>query len=109
MSSVIKNLQKSLIGRLHFVSAKFGSNYMFPLLVLFMRVWMARVFWYSGLTKISSWQSTIYLFKYEYAVPIIPAELAAMLATELFSPILLVLGFVMRLAAIPMICMTAVI
>jgi putative oxidoreductase len=44
-------------------------------------------------------------------VPIIPAEFAAILATatELSAPILLVLGFLTRLAAIPMLCMTAVI
>jgi len=72
---------------------------------------MARIFWYSGLTKISSWQTTVYLFEYEYATPIIPAELAAAMATatELSAPIFLLFGFMTRFAAIPMLCMTAVI
>lgn len=72
---------------------------------------MARIFFYSGLTKISSWASTIYLFKYEYRVPIIPAELAAYLATtvELITPAFLVIGCCSRLVAIPMIAMVAVI
>ena len=82
-----------------------------PLLVLFMRFWMAKIFWYSGLTKISSWKSTVFLFKEEYKVPVIPPELAAYFATtfELACPVLLVLGFATRLATLPMLVMTAVI
>lgn len=82
-----------------------------PILVLFMRFWMAKIFWYSGLTKISSWQSTVFLFKEEYKVPVIPPEIAAYFATsfELACPILLVLGLGARLATLPMLAMTAVI
>ncbi len=82
-----------------------------PVLVFFMRFWMAKIFWYSGLTKISNWQSTVYLFKEEYKVPIIPPEIAAYFATafELACPVLLVLGLATRLATIPMLAMTAVI
>lgn len=82
-----------------------------PLLVFFIRFWMARIFWYSGLTKISSWESTIFLFKDEYKVPVISAEVAAYIATafELTCPILLILGFGARLATLPMLAMTAVI
>ena len=111
MISVIHNLQNSLIGRVYLALAKFANKYLFSAVVFFMRFWMAKIFWYSGLTKINSWQSTVYLFKYEYAVPIIPAELAAILATsaELSAPILLVLGIMTRLAAFPMLCMTVVI
>lgn len=82
-----------------------------PLLALFMRCWMAKIFWYSGLTKISSWQSTVFLFKEEYKVPVIPPEIAAYFATsfELACPILLVFGLATRLATLPMLAMTAVI
>lgn len=82
-----------------------------PLLVLFMRVWMAKIFWYSGLTKISNWQSTVFLFKEEYKVPFIPPEIAASFATsfELACPVLLVFGFATRLATLPLLAMTAVI
>lgn len=84
---------------------------MMPLLVLSMRLWMAKIFWYSGLTKISSWESTVYLFKEEYKVPVIPPELAAYFATtfELLCPVLLLLGLASRLATLPMLAMTAVI
>lgn len=105
------SIQESIIGKIYFTFTRYSKSIGFPLLVLFIRFWMARIFWYSGLTKISIWQSTIFLFKYEYKVPIIPPEIAAMLATatELTTPILLVVGFMTRFAAIPMLCMTAVI
>lgn len=82
-----------------------------PILIFTMRFWMARIFWYSGLTKISSWDTTIALFRHEYRVPLISADLAAYMATsaELICPILLVVGFMTRIATIPMIIMTLVI
>ncbi len=84
---------------------------LFPFLVFVMRVWMGRVFWYSGLTKISNWNSTVYLFKYEYNTPIFSPEAAAFLVTtfELACPWLLVLGFATRYAVLPLLSMTAVI
>lgn len=86
------------------------EKYTMPLLLLFMRIYMARVFWYSGLTKISSWDSTLYLFQYEYKVPILPPEFAAVVSTmfELACPIFLTLGLATRLASLPLIAMTAV-
>ena len=82
-----------------------------PLLVLFMRFWMAKIFWYSGLTKISDWETAIYLFQKIYKVPVIPPEVAAYLTTaaELTCPIFLMLGLATRFATIPMLIMTAVI
>jgi len=108
---MIEKLQNCWITKLYLSVTRFSNKYLFDLLVLFMRLWMAQIFWYSGLTKIANWKSTIYLFKYEYAVPLIDAEIAAMLATatELSTPILLILGIATRFAAIPMLIMTAVI
>lgn len=82
-----------------------------PMLMLFMRLWMAKIFWYSGLTKISSWKSTVFLFKEEYKVPVIHPEIAAYFATafELTCPVLLVLGLGARFATLPMLAMTAII
>ena len=53
------------------------------------------------MTKIANVQTTMYLFEYEYAVPIIPFEMAAYLAiaAELVLPILLVFGIAGRAAA----------
>ena len=73
-----------------------------PLLLLGFRLYVAQVFFMSGLTKIQSWSSTLSLFEYEYNVPIIPPEIAAYMATagELVLPVMLVLGFFSRPAAL---------
>lgn len=72
-----------------------------PLLLGF-RLYVAYVFILSGLNKISNWEQTLTLFEYEYAVPVLPYELAAYMATagELFLPVVLVLGVGTRLFAI---------
>lgn len=68
---------------------------------LSLRLWLAQAFWVSGQTKIQSWDSTLYLFENEYAVPLLPPEVAAYLATsvELAFPVLLALGLGGRFAA----------
>ncbi|NIR29204.1 MAG: DoxX family protein [Gammaproteobacteria bacterium] len=65
------------------------------------RLWVANVFWKSGLTKIQSWNSTLFLFEYEYQVPLLSPTLAAYLGTsaELTLPVLLAFGLLGRLAA----------
>ena len=72
-----------------------------PLLLLGIRLWVANVFWKSGLTKIQSWDSTLALFTYEYHVPLLSPSLAAVLGTsvELGFPVLLSLGLAGRLSA----------
>ncbi len=67
-------------------------------LLLLLRVFLAWTFFKSGLLKIQSWETTLELFKYEYAVPLLSPELAAVLATagELILPPLLVLGLLTR-------------
>ncbi len=77
------------------------ESYLAPLLDLAIRVYLAYVFFVSGLTKIQSWDSTLSLFENEYAVPLLPPEIAAYLGTftELFFPVLLVLGLGTRLGA----------
>ncbi|MDE1230848.1 DoxX family protein [Vibrio aestuarianus] len=69
-----------------------------PLLLLFCRLWVAWAFFNSGLVKIASWDSTLYLFELEYQVPILPWELAAYLGTaaELTLPIFVALGLLSR-------------
>jgi putative oxidoreductase len=75
-----------------------------PLLLTF-RLYVASVFFKSGMQKISTWNDeygVMYLFREEYQVPLLNPELAAYLATagELFLPIMLVLGFGTRFFAI---------
>ena len=68
---------------------------------LAVRLFVAAVFFQSGLTKIANWTSTLSLFENEYAVPILPPEAAAFLGTgvELAFPVLLALGLGSRAAA----------
>jgi putative oxidoreductase len=72
-----------------------------PLGDLLLRLWVAYAFWVSGLTKIQTWDSTLYLFENEYAVPLLPPEIAAYAGTfvELAFPLLLALGLGGRFAA----------
>jgi len=72
--------------------------YFTPLLLLFTRLWVASVFFKSGYLKITTWDSTLYLFEEEYQVPFIPWEWAAYLGTaaELILPVFLLLGLLTR-------------
>jgi len=72
-----------------------------PAIDLVIRLWVANVFWKSGLTKIATWDSTLYLFEHEYAVPFLSTETAAILGTgiELAMPVLLLLGIGTRFSA----------
>jgi putative oxidoreductase len=72
-----------------------------PLGDLMLRCWVANAFWVSGLTKIQSWDSTLYLFENEYAVPLLPPDIAATVGTavELCGPVLLAFGLCGRSTA----------
>jgi len=78
-----------------------GLDFLSPLLDLGIRLWVADVFWKSGLTKIASWDNTVLLFENEYSVPLLSPEVAAALGTftELVFPVFLVLGLGGRFAA----------
>lgn len=78
------------------------------------RVFAAAVFWQSGQTKLDGWrvsENAIALFREEYRLPLLDPVLAAHLATlgEHLFPLLLVLGFASRFAALALLGMTAVI
>jgi putative oxidoreductase len=81
-----------------------------PALDLGLRLFLANVFFKSGLTKIQTWDSTLYLFREEYQVPLLPPEFAAYLATgaELALPVLLVSGLLGRFAALGLFILNAV-
>lgn len=72
------------------------------LLDLGIRLYVAEVFFRSGLLKIGNWSGTLYLFREEYRVPLLPPEAAAWLGAfgELFFPPLLALGLATRFAAL---------
>jgi len=83
--------------------------------LLLARIGIATVFFLSGRTKVEgllSLKPTTYeLFRTEYALPLVPPEVAAPLAAyaEHLFPLLLVLGLCTRLSAAALLGMTAVI
>jgi putative oxidoreductase len=85
------------------------------LLLLVARLGIAAVFFQSGRTKVQGFltikQSTYDLFANEYALPLIPSDLAARMSTgaEHLFPLLLVLGLFTRLSALALLGMTTVI
>lgn len=86
-----------------------------PLLLLVARLGISAVFFMSGRTKVEGvltiTPGTYELFRSEYALPLVPPEIAAHAATysEHLFPILLVLGLFTRPAALALLGMTAVI
>jgi len=95
------------------------------LVALVARFSIAGIFWKSGQTKIDGLAidiisgefslgipklsgSTVYLFREEYRLPLIPPELAAQMATfaEHLFPILLLLGLATRFSALALLVMT---
>lgn len=72
------------------------------LVALAIRLDVAAAFFRSGLVKVGSWDGTLYLFRNEYRVPLLPPELAAWLGTfaELLFPPLLAIGLATRFAAL---------
>lgn len=72
-----------------------------PLVLLFLRLWVANVFFSSGLTKIADWDTTLLLFTEEYHVPLLPPAVAAVMGTfgELVFSALLAIGLTGRFAA----------
>jgi len=70
------------------------------LALLAARLYVAQVFFLSGLTKLRDWSSTLALFNDLYQVPLLPPALAAYMGTagELALPVLLVVGLAGRFA-----------
>jgi len=92
----------SLLLRLQRLAEVKPLNALAPSADLLVRLYIAKIFFLSGLTKISNWESTLYLFSDEYHVPLLSPQLAAIAGTagELILPILLVLGLFTRLSAV---------
>ncbi|MBI3529756.1 MAG: DoxX family protein [Betaproteobacteria bacterium] len=82
-------------------AVRIAEGWLAPVLDLAIRIWVGMVFFQSGLTKILSWDTTLALFENEYAVPLLPPQLAAYMGTaaELVLPVFLVLGLGGRLSA----------
>ena len=70
--------------------------------LLLARLWVAAVFLRSGWLKFTAWDSTLYLFEFEYQVPLLPWQWAAYAgtATELLLPLFLLAGLFTRPVAL---------
>lgn len=73
-----------------------------PLLALGTRLWVSWQFFKSGLLKLQSWETTLFLFEDEYRVPLLSPEAAAWAGTagEIVFPVLLALGLLGRVGAL---------
>jgi putative oxidoreductase len=90
----------------------FAARLLNPLQSLFAlgaRLYVSWQFLKSGYLKVTSWDSTIYLFENEYHTPLLSPHAAAVAGSfgELFFPTLLVLGVVSRLSAIGLFAVNA--
>lgn len=101
----------SPIGRFYGKFFQILENILAPVLILSIRLWMANTFFKSGRTKFANIDSAIYLFEYDYGLPLISPVFAAYTSTffELVCPVLLAIGFLTRLATIPLIFMVLII
>lgn len=99
------------------IVATFSSLFAESVMLLFVRISLAGIFWRSGRTKIEegSWLSVSdtaqFLFKEEYSNVPLPPALASYLATyaEHLFPALLVFGLLTRISALALLGMTMVI
>lgn len=78
-----------------------GVSHLQSIALLGARLYVAQIFFQSGLTKLRDWSSTLALFQDIYQVPLLPPVAAAWAGTagELVLPVLLALGLAGRFAA----------
>lgn len=96
------------------LNARIGRLIPTDLVQLAARVFVGVTFWLSARTKVEGLSikpSTFYLFEHEYALPLIPPDWAAVLATlgEHAFSVLIITGLCTRLSAAGLLAMTAVI
>jgi len=125
-SSAVRHCDKParLIGRAIAVFSRIPDS----LIALIGRFSIAAIFWKSGQTKVQDFSidivagefrlgwpqlsdSVVDLFRDEYRLPVIPPEMAAVMAAfaEHVFPVLLLLGLATRLSALSLLAMTLVI
>ncbi|MGH8750763.1 MAG: FAD-dependent oxidoreductase [Burkholderiales bacterium] len=90
---------------------RFAERAAGPLADVFIRLWLAEVFFVSGVLKLAHWDNALFLAAHEYPVtwldPVTAAYLGA--AIELLGPVLLALGLATRFAALAMLVLSLVI
>ncbi len=97
-------MNTTLIQRITHLHTAFAQalNTLQPVAALSARLYVAQVFFLSGLTKLKDWETTLALFADEYKVPLLTPPVAAFMGTagELVLPVLLALGLGSRVAAL---------
>lgn len=85
------------------------SKYSEPLFALVLRYAVFTQFFWAGWLKVTDimngqWSRVVFLFRYEYKVPLLPPEIAAGLATfnEVVFPILILVGLATRFSSLIM-------
>jgi NADH dehydrogenase/putative oxidoreductase len=94
------NLTASLMGRVGDL-LRLATVTLSPILDLAIRLWLAQVFWISGILKLHDWDRALYLAEHEYPVTWMNPHTAAWLgvAIEVMCPIFLAMGLMTRFAA----------
>jgi len=86
-----------------------GLDHLRSLVLLATRFYVGWQFWKSGWLKVTSWSTTLSLFRTEYHVPLLPPPVAAVAGAsgELFFPALLFVGLFSRVGALGAFCVNA--
>ena len=87
------------------------EQWLTPIANLVARIYIGLIFFRAGQAKLIDFEETIEFFDDDWALPFLPAEPAAYLATagELVLPVLLILGLFTRVGALGLLIMAAVI
>lgn len=98
--------------RVHRMSTAFDhllADWGGSLVSLAIRLHVGWAFFKSGLTKVRDWDNTLFLFRDEYQVPVLPPEVAAYAGSfgELAFPVLLFIGLFSRPAALGLFAVNA--
>ena len=91
--------------------SNFSQLAILPLANLAARFYVGWEFLKSGLLKLEDWEETLEMFADDWALPFLPAEISAYLATagELILPMLLFVGLFTRVGALGLFAMALVI
>lgn len=88
-----------------------GARVVWPALDLLARLWLAQGFFVSGVLKLASWETALYLAEFEYPVTWLAATTAAVtgLTVELAGAALLAAGLATRIGAAALLALALVV
>jgi len=113
VSAVEFRRSQTLAGLFEYVGelSRLSSAVLQPFFDLFLRLWLAQLFWVSGIQKLTNWDTALYLSANEYPVSWLDPVAAAYIGVtiEVLCPIFLALGLATRIAALPMLILSLVI